>query len=224
MLCERRRLAATRARPRAMACKVTNPYMGARTRHHLAARTRRRKTVSFLSLENGPCFGRRGCVTVGSSSSEQLQHASYVTGLIARLALAVHVISVSPHWALLASCHMTVLFPSDPKSFSLRTCSNRRTACFATSVFGVYVTMVSISQLQEQKRKLNASLDEMRSKAKRIKPHTSGQHRSSKRDWVLEGNCLKLVLATYMLSDSSCEATLAFLEKLGRLRWAVKKD
>ena len=48
------------------------------------ARARRRKTVSFLGLENGPCFGRQACVTLGSSSSEQLQHASYDTGLIAR--------------------------------------------------------------------------------------------------------------------------------------------
>ena len=60
---------ASRPRERARAlwlARSTIHYMGARARHYLAARTRRRKTVSFLSLENGPCFGREGCVTLGS--------------------------------------------------------------------------------------------------------------------------------------------------------------
>ena len=114
--------------------------------------------------------------------------------------------------------------PSDAESCSLRTCSNRRTACFATSVFGVYMTMASISELLGQKRKLNASFGEIRLKAKRIKPQTSGQHRSIERGRALEDHCLKVILAFYMLSERSCEATLAFLEKLGRQRWTVKKQ
>ena len=85
--------------------------------------------------------------------------------------------------------------------------------------------MASISELQAQKRKLNASLAEIRLKAKRIKHNTSRQHRTIKRAWILDDKCLKTVLAVYIVSDSSCEAAVAYLKKLGRQRrWGVKKD
>ena len=85
--------------------------------------------------------------------------------------------------------------------------------------------MTSISDLQEQKRKLDASLTQIRLKAKRIKHNTSRQHRSIQRAWALDDKCLKIVLAVYMVSDSSCDAAVAYLKKLGRKRrWAVKND
>ena len=83
--------------------------------------------------------------------------------------------------------------------------------------------MASISDLQAQKRQLDASLGEVRSLAKRIKCKASRHQRSVERQWVLDGKFLKITLAVYILTGSSCEAAVAYLVKLGRKRqWAAK--
>ena len=70
MLSEQR-FAAALARPRAMACKMGNLYMGGRARQHLAARARRTKTIAFLNMESGLYSHRRGFVTVGTLFSQK---------------------------------------------------------------------------------------------------------------------------------------------------------
>ena len=83
--------------------------------------------------------------------------------------------------------------------------------------------MVSISDLQAQKRALDASLAEVRSSAKRLKSKASRQQKSRDNQWRLDGKFLKITLAIFVLT-SSCDAAVAYLIKLGRKRRWVAKD